>query len=255
MGHPVMMGLIRASLALAMLAYASLRDILEREVPDATWLIFGALGLLMDIYEVYRGSATLLGLGVTVLASTAVSYLMGYLGLFGGADFKALAVLSLLQPYPPGAVEPLLGAVSQIYPLTVLSNSALLGASMAPFQLIRNLYSAFKGSRLFEEHRREPIWRKLMVLISGSKMSMSSVRGPPFHYPLEAQGVDGRRLLSPLKMRDEEAVRVLEEFRRAGVSEIWISKTLPFILFITLGFLASVFIGDIALWLIIRVIT
>ena len=249
-----MLEFIRISLTIAMLAYASLRDLREREVPDATWLLFGLAGLSSDIYEIYSGSVALLDFGFTVLVSTALSLLIGYLGLFGGADLKALVALSLLHPYPPRVFKPLLGAISPLYPLAVLSNSAILGASLAPFQLLRNLYRACRGSRLFEGHDSESYWRKLMVLISGSKVKMGSVRGPPFHYPLEALKNGGRRLLSPFRMDDEEALKVFEEFRRAGVSEIWVSNSLPFIVFITVGYVTSLLVGDIALWIILRMI-
>lgn len=249
-----MLEFIRISLALAMLIYASLRDLREREVPDSTWILFGLAGLIIDLYEVYSGSMTPLILGFAILASTALSFLIGYLGLFGGADFKALVVLSLLQPYPQRVFKPLLGAVSQIYPLTILSNSALLGALSAPLQAFRNLYAAHGGSRLFEGFGSEPFWRKLVVLISGTKVKMKDVRGPPFHYPLEALENGVRRFLSPLRMDDDEALEIFEEFRRAGASEIWVSNTLPFLVFITLGYLTSIFLGDMALWILTRVI-
>lgn len=243
---------VRISLTLIMLVYASLRDMREREVPDITWLFFGLTGFIIDLYEIYTGDISPLGLGFTLLASTALSFFIGYLRLFGGADFKALVALSLLQPYPPGMFKPLLGMTSEVYPLTVLSNSSILGASSALFQAFRNLYAAYRGSRLFEGLGHEPSWRKLMVLISGSKMNLNSVRGPPFHYPLEALENGVRRLLSPLRMDDGEALRILDEFRRSGASELWVSNTLPFIVFITLGYLTSLFLGDIALSLLFR---
>jgi preflagellin peptidase FlaK len=249
-----MLEFIRISLAMAMLAYASLRDLREREVPDMTWLLFGIAGLSIDIHEMYSGSVSLLNFGFTVLVCTALSFLIGYLGLFGGADFKALVALSLLHPYPLTVFKPLLNTISPLYPLTVLSNSAVLGALLAPIQVFGNLYKACRGSRLFEGNETESYWRKLMVLISGSKVKIGSVRGPPFHYPLEALKNGGRRLLSPFKMDDDEALKIFEEFRRAGVSEIWVSNSLPFIVFITLGYLTSLLIGDIALWIILRTI-
>lgn len=246
---------IRISLTLIMLVYASLRDLREREVPDMTWIPFGFAGLIMDLYEIYTGHISPLGFGFTLLASISLSFLIGYLGLFGGADFKALVVLSLLQPYPLSVLKPVLGTASEIYPLTVLSNSALLGASSALLQIFRNLYAAYRGSRLFEGLCHEPSWRKMMVLISGSKMSLNSVKGPPFHYPLEALEGGVRRILSPFRMDDDEALKVFEEFKRAGASEIWISNTLPFIVFITLGYLTSLLIGDITLWILFRVMS
>ncbi|RJS90559.1 hypothetical protein CW700_00575 [Candidatus Bathyarchaeota archaeon] len=45
----------------------------------------------------------------------------------------------------------------------------------------------------------------------------------------------------------EETFRVLVE--DLGLREVWVSYTLPFLLFISLGFLCSLLLGDLALWI------
>ena len=249
----IQLEVVRVLLSVAMLGYASWSDLRTREVSDLTWLVFGGLGLVLDLYEVATGELNLLNLAVPILFSTALSFALGYLGLFGGADFKAFVALALLQPYQPRILRPALDAVSVVYPLTVFSNSALAGASSAIILLIKNLSSARSGVSLFDDHKSESPWRKFIIMISGVKVRLDSVRGPPFQYPLEAppgeEGADRRLVLMPDIEDDEEALEVFRRLRSAGVEEVWVSHTLPFLVFIFIGFLSALLLGDVALWI------
>jgi len=242
---------LRVLLGVAMLSYASWRDIKTREVSDITWIVFGSLGLLMDAYEVATGRLNLLYTAGPILLSTVLSFLLGYFGLFGGVDFKAFVILALLQPYPPRLITPALAVTSVIYPLTIFSNSALAGASFAFVLLFRNLYAAQRGLSLFVGHESAPLWRKFIMLISGMKVRLDLVRGPPFQYPLEIpidEDSNSRKLiLMPDIEDDEEALEIFEKMKNSGVEEIWVSHTLPFIVFILFGFISALIIGDIAL--------
>ena len=248
----------RVPLSLAMLGYASWSDLRTREVSDLTWVVFGGLGLVLNLYEVATGALKPLNLVIIILFSTAFSFVLFYLNLFGGADFFAFVALTFLQPSPPRLVEPLLGVVSTIYPLTIFSNSALAGASSALVLLVRNLLTA-RGSPLFAGLESEPLWRKFIVLISGVKVKVDSVRGPPFQYPMEIPLVEGgaerRLVLMPDVEDDEAAFENLRMLRRAGVEEVWVSHTLPFLVFIAFGYLSSLLVGDFALWALKRILS
>jgi len=248
----------RVLLSVVMLGYASWSDLRTREVSDLTWIVFGGLGLIFNLYEVATGGMKPIALAVTVLFSTALSFSIGYLGLFGGADFKAFVALALLQPYPSRLIRPMLDTVSVIYPLTVFSNSALAGASSALVLLVRNLSAASRGSPLFEGHESERLWMKFIVLISGMKVKLDSVRGPPFQYPLEVppleEGAERRLVLMPDLEDDEAALDVFQRLRLAGVEEVWVSHTLPFLVFIAFGYLSALLVGDVALWAIMRML-
>lgn len=250
------MDALRVSLNMAMLGYASLSDLKTREVSDLTWVVFGALGLVLDAYEVTIGKLNLPNLVVPILFSAALSFALGYLGLFGGADFKAFVALAVLQPYPSQLVKPVFGIVSVIYPLTVFSNSALAGASFALVILIRNVITSRTAPSLFEGHESEAIWRRFIVLISGIKVRLDSVRGPPFQYPLEVpldeKGADRRLIIMPDIEDDKEALEIFKRLERAGVEEVWVSHTLPFLVFIAFGYISSIALGDVALWLLGR---
>jgi len=248
----------RVLLSLSMLGYASWSDLRTREVSDLTWIVFGGLGLILDLYELATGGLSLMALAVPVMFSTVLSFSLGYLGLFGGADFKAFVALTLLQPYAPLLVRPALDIASVVYPLTVFSNSALAGASFALVLLVRNLLAAPGGSPLFEGHESEPLWMKFIVLISGVKVKLDSVRGPPFQYPLEVspleEGAERRLVLMPDLEDDEAALEVFQRLRRAGVEEVWVSHTLPFLVFIAFGYISSLLVGDVVLWVLKQIL-
>lgn len=250
---------LRVLLSAAMLGYASWSDLRTREVSDLTWVVFGGPGLILALYEVATGASRPLTLAVPILFATILSFALGYLGLFGGADFKAFVALAILQPYQPRLVRPLLGVVSVVYPLTVFSNSALAGASFALVLLVRNLSAARSGAPLFEGHESEPLWRRFVILISGVKVRLDSVRGPPFQYPLESplgeEGAERRLVMMPDMEDDDAATEVFRRLRRAGVEEAWVSHTLPFIVFIAFGYLSALLVGDVALWMLRRILS
>lgn len=241
----------RVLLCVVMLGYASWSDLKTREVSDVIWIVFGGIGLFLDAYEVVWGSLRPLSLAVPIIFSATLSFALGYLGLFGGADFKAFVVLAVLQPYPPSFISPALGIVSVVYPLTIFSNSALAGALFALILLVRNISTDQESRPLFEGHKSEPLWRKFIILISGVKMKLESVRGPPFQYPLEVplneDGGRRRLVLLPDIEDDATAVEIFRKLRIAGIEEVWVSHTLPFLVFIALGYLSTLLLGDLAL--------
>ena len=250
------MDALRILLSFAMLGYSSWSDLKTREVSDLTWIVFGGLGLFLDIFEVATGVLKPLALAVAILISTVLSFLIGYVGLFGGADFKAFVALALLQPYSPRLVAPLLKTASVVYPLTVFSNSALAGASFAIVLLVRNILVVSGGRPLFDGLESERPWMKFIVLISGVRVKLDSVRGPPFQYPLEVpplmEGTERRLVLMPDLDDDEAALDVFERLRLAGVEEVWVSHTLPFLVFIAFGYVSALLVGDVALWAIMH---
>jgi len=243
----------RILLSVAILGYASWVDLKTREIYDLVWIVSGAAGLLLGLYEVYLGEVTLIGLAFPVLFSAALSALLGRVGLFGGADVWAFITLSIIHPSRPGYPWPLLGIVSVIYPLSIFSNSAIAGASFALVLLARNIVTMLAGGPLFEGISSDSSWRKLVVMFTGVKLRLDSVRGPPFQYPLECpQGEGGgeRRLILMPDINDDDTAR--EIFRRleeGGVEEAWVSNTLPFLVFIAIGYVLTVLLGDIVLYL------
>ena len=233
-----------------MLGYTSWVDVKTREIYELVWLVFGGMGFVLALYEIYVGSLALTGFVVTVIFSVVISLVLGYLGLFGGADVEAFIALSILHPIPPRGLEPMLGVVSVIYPLTLFSNAALSGASFALVLLGRNLMKKVSGEALFGGFGEASSIKKLVVMVSGVKMKIDSVRGPPFQYPLENvdETFERRLILVPDIQDDHAAVEVFRRLGEAGVEEVWVSNTLPFLVFISIGYVITLVLGDIALF-------
>jgi len=121
-----------------------------------------------------------------------------------------------------------------------------------------NLISASKGRHLFEGYGSESTWKKFVVMVTGVKVRLESVRGPPFQYPLELpleEGSSERRLaLLPDIQDDEAATEIFRRLREAGATEAWVSHTLPFLVFIAIGYLLTLVVGDLALYVLSRLL-
>jgi len=248
----IALDLLRGVLCSAMLLYSSLKDLKTREVSNWTWIAFAPLGILLDLYEgIYLQAVDpVYALVLPVLLSSSMSVIFFYGGLYGGADAKAFITLSLLVPHPLESVMPYLGIVSPFFPLSVFTDSALIAVFFAISFLIKNLLWRVRSQHnLFEGLEEEPLWRKALALLSCSKVNAGQLRGPPYQYPAEVVVNSKRRLqLLPDMDSDEAALasfRVLTE--DLGLREVWVSPTLPFLLFISLGFFCSLLLGDIAL--------
>ena len=245
--------LLRILLCAVMLIYSSLMDLKTREVSNWTWVVFAPLGLLLDLYEglYLRAIDPVKVLAIPVLISTGLSLAFYYGRLYGGADAKAFITLSLLMPHPPEVIKPYLMVVSPFYPLTVFTDSALIAVLFALLLLTKNLlWGSRSQSILFEGMGEEPLWKKSLALLSCLKVEAKKLRGPPYQYPAEVVRDSKRRLqLLPNTTADEEAeetFRILVD--DLGLRELWVSPTLPFLIFISLGFLCSLLLGDLALW-------
>jgi len=240
--------LVRALLATGMLTYAAYEDIRTREVHDLVWIIFGVPGIILDLFQLSQGSLDWRSFILSLTISLIFSALALVAHLFGEADVLAIITLTILHPVYPTIHKPI-GLPGLIFPLTVLTNSALIGASSTFIYLIKNLSSQHNGNYLFPEHKTEGLVKKLTVLFTGTRIKVKQIRGPPFQYPLENIGEQGEKILliRPNINDDHEANRIFDNFSQAGVEYTWVSYTLPFLFIIFLGYYTTLFIGDIIL--------
>jgi preflagellin peptidase FlaK len=245
-----MLDYIRVPLIILMFLYGSYKDIKTREISDLVWIIFGAIAVGFDGYELWVGSLNLVTLLVSVGFSVVFGLLTGYLGLFGEADALALVTLALLSPVPQSifigdGIQPIL------MPLSVLSNSVLMAASLAIMVLGLNLVDGGKG--LFIGYGSVSWVTRIILLFTGRRTQLDKIRGPPYEYPLERIN-DGvvTLTLRPDISDDEKAVTVLKKLKDNGREYVWVSYSIPFIVALLLGYLVTVFYGDIVMTLIWR---
>jgi preflagellin peptidase FlaK len=257
----------RAALALSFLLHASWSDYKTREVSNSVWILFAPPAFALTFAEllVYEPSQLLL-YGLCFGLTAAFAIILFYSGGFGGADAKALMCLALALPfYPVKLLTPVLGEASPIsrtfFPITIFSNSVLFAALTAVAMFLYNVFWRLKtGNKLFERgHEKESTGKKILVLITGYKVSINALKEKWHVYPLEdieedAENKSNRKLLVlPKDEGREEIVKRLDAAITSGniQGKLWASPGLPMLIFVTAGLIIALLFGDIV-WICIR---
>ena len=243
---------LRVLISIFFFLVSSWYDYKFREVPNGVWVLFAPIGFALTFTQyyaeyVFEGTYHiflywLLSVGIT----TAISFLLFYAGFFGGADAKALICLSITLPYHPAFSPICLGAKIIIFPLAVLVNaiffSSLLVLFITGYNLIRYIHD--RGD-MFRGFKHEPSWRKIIVFMTGIKVRPEKIKNAhylPLEYHVERSGGIARHLKVSPKIEGD--IQIIE-----GSGEVWATPGLPFLIFITAGFIAALFLGDFADWL------
>jgi len=264
-----MQSLIEASkvcLSLAVFLYASWSDYKTREVSNNIWVIFAPPAFALTFVELFLFDFHAFSLFGLCFGFTATfSIILFYAGGFGGADAKALMCLALALPfYPKKLFSPFSGEVSpfmrMLFPLTVFSNAVILAALTAVYILVHNVVWRLKTDKaLFEgEQKSESAGKKMLVLLTGYKVSIGKVREKWYLYPLEdvektEDGVKRKLVVFP---KDEGRNAIVERLEKAVQNgeiqeKVWATPGLPMLIFMTLGLLVALLYGDIV-WNLVR---
>ena len=237
---PVLIDYLRTVLALGMLGYAAYKDLKTREIYDTVWVIPAAIGLIIDVYEVYVGNLTLTQAGISIGFMVILSGVLWFLQLFGEADLIAFVALAIIHPRTPDFG--FIGYTPLLFTFTLVANSALSGLLTAFYSLFLNLKVGSSGIDLFERHGKVSGLKKLGLLFTGQYMKTKEVKGPPFEYPLE---VRGELILKPDIWDDDKAKNDFRIVREKGFDRVWVSATLPYIVNLLVGYVIAVVYGDI----------
>lgn len=265
----IALDVVRSTLALSFLLYASWSDYKTREVSNKVWMLFAPPAFALTFVELFLyESSQLLFYGICFGLTAAFAVILFYSGGFGGADAKALMCLALALPFYPSKIfTPLFGEISPIsrafFPITVFSNSALFAASTAIIIFLYNVIWRLKtGRKLFErEQEKESIGKRILVMITGYKTSISKLKEKWHIYPLEdieenADSESKRKLV--ILPKDEGRNEIVERLDRAVASgkiqdTVWATPGLPMLIFVTAGLVAALVFGDI-IWACIRLV-
>ena len=254
----------RVLLSLFFLAICSWYDYRTREVTNKMWLAYGPAGLALLLLQLFT-DRTLSGNPVQLVASigvtTVIALALFYTGFFGGADSKALICLSLTLPVYPAFVHEYVTVLVPFFPLAVLVNSvlgsSLLVFAIAAYNLSRKLV---KGERLFEGLEKEPFWSKAVAFATGFRIDSEKAKGGSHYMLLERlsrteDGTVARRLrVTPRLEDDEQKEAQQDELLSELKGKIWVTPGLPFLVFVTAGFIAALAVGDFTSWLILRLL-
>lgn len=234
--------------SLFILAYAVYYDIRKRSVPNALWLVMAGVGIAFTGYvTVVQGTSFLLPLVFSTAITATVSYIFFRSGFFGAADAKALICIAILFPAQPGFTIlshqfPILAVsvpVTLPFALITLSNAAFLALAVPIYLFLHNLHSL--GLRKFTENAAM-CFVAYRVNINGLR---SGISARLTHTYEETDGQMTRKYSFSGSPLNSETVQRLKTYHGEGkiAGEVWVTPQLPFILFITMGFLAGCLLG------------
>ena len=260
----------KVTLSLAFLLYASWSDYKTREVSNRVWAFYAPIALFLSLAELLLYEPSKLPLfGLSFGLTVVIAFALFYSGGFGGADSKALMCIGLALPFSTEALfHPILASevsplAQNIFPLTIFSNSVLFAAASGVYMLLRNLIQrATTGKKLFEGSlSTESIGKKMLVLITGYKVSVAKLKEKWHVYPMEDLDDDGedppkRRLV--VVPRDEGRSEIVERLSNAvdagKISDyVWATPGLPMLIFVTIGLIVALLFGDLV-WLFVSFI-
>lgn len=239
--------LIKFILGLSVLAYASLLDWKTRLIPNRVWIIFLALTLPFTMFEIFLIPHSkvefIIGL-FQALFVVVISMLFYYLGLYGGADAKALMAIAISFPFYPQLLGFPLLLKGFSFAFSTLSNAVIFAPLFTAYFFIRNIVK--EGIR---DLRKYPLYYFI-----GKKVGAGEI---PRHHSL-LQYVDENGRVVNLKRGvepDEKMIRLLYRAKKEGRLEmVWVTPQIPFIIFITIGYIMSLFFGDVLSYIILGII-
>jgi archaeal preflagellin peptidase FlaK len=259
----------RVAISLGFLVYASWSDYKTREVSNRVWAIYAPIALALSLAELLLFDSSQLWLfGLSFGLTAGFALMLFYSGGFGGADSKALMCIALALPFFPAAViTPILpGGISPLsqilFPVTILSNAVLIAAVSAIYLLISNLArKATTGKPLFEGTlSQESIGKKILVLVTGKKFPISTLKAKWHVYPMEDVSEEGngensfkRKIVVVPKDegRDEIVARLSKAADEGKIDSIvWATPGLPMLIFITVGLVIALSLGDV-IWILV----
>jgi preflagellin peptidase FlaK len=206
--------------------------------------------------------------GLCFGVTAGIALLLFYAGGFGGADSKALMCIALALPFAPiGLVTPILAdsvsPTSQvIFPLTIFGNAVLFAAASAIYMVLRNFFWHTKTkTKMFPGSlASESLGKKLLVLITGYKMNISKVEAKWHIFPMEdvTNQVDDLKRTLVIVPNDEGREKIMGHLSQAVGegkidSYVWATPGLPMLIFVTLGLIAALLLGDFV-WLLVRLV-
>ena len=231
---------IRVIISVSMLGYASYKDVKTREIHDMVWITPAALGVVIDAYEIIVGNLTVRGALFSIGFMVVLSGILWYFSLFGEADLIAFVALAVIQPRVP--IFGFIGYTPLFFSFTIIANTAIAGLLTAICTFVMNIADSLRGGDLFERYSDASAFKKLVVMATGRYIPVEALRGPPFEYPME---VRGELIIRPDLFDDEAANKEFKILREKGADKVWVSATLPYIVVLCVGYLISVFYGDV----------
>ena len=207
-----------------MLIVASVLDVWKREIHDILWIIFGTIAIIL--FFVGSLSEQVLIEVVFSLIIAPIALALWRMGFFGGADAFSLIVLAALVPQ-------LTLTENFVTPLTTLTNAALLSIVILLVNFIRNLIAILNHRDIFfgfDENK----FRKICAMFLGYRSA-----NPKYGFSIEKSDGAHKKL--------DFAIHHAEKTEFCKTKDTWVTPGIPFMIYITAGFVAQIIFGDIVI--------
>lgn len=213
---------IRITFALFMLFVASVLDLKKREIDDRLWIIFSGIAFLMIFLsnDIWNAAKTI----AFSMIIAPIALLIWRFGIFGGADAFCLIVLAGLAP-----LSSLTG--HNITPFSTLTNAVIISIIPIFVNLTRNLVALLKKQDIFRGVRISKM-NKIIALFIGYRAN-----NPKYCFSIEKIQGNHKHLSFSLKHADNV------DF--CTTSDTWVTPGIPYILYISCGFIIQILYGDI----------
>jgi len=221
------LSIVRILVSIAMLGLASVIDLKKREINDMLWIGFSGVAVLL-LFASPNFWIELKTIGLSMIVAP-IALILWRFGIFGGADAFCLIVLAGLAPM--SSITP-----SQISPFTTLENASILTVIPLFINLTRNVVSILRGNDIFHGIE-EPNLKKILAMFVGYR-----TKNPKHSFCIE-QIIDGKRYLN-------FSPKHAEKTSFCNMSDVWVTPGLPYVLYITGGFIIQVMYGDLILRLV-----
>jgi len=220
---------MRLVVGVIILSYASYTDIKTRRASNMLWLIMGIIGaLLLLVQYLTIGFSNVYYLAFIPIMIGLMYVLFQLRLIFGGADAKALMAIAILAPIEPAILQFPLWKGSPMPLSWIIFANAIILFLFIPLSLL-----------IFNLARRDIAFPHCLL---GYKMSIKNAK-ETFVWPLEKL-VDGKRKFSYMP-KDFDVTEELESFEQQGITDIWVTPKIPFMLPLLAGFIFSFVFGDI----------
>jgi archaeal preflagellin peptidase FlaK len=241
--------ILRVLVATLILGYSCVTDWKIRRAPNELWYLMGGIGAVLDLYAFWQNGFNvnfLVWLGAGILFIWALVFFIFKVGGFGGADAKSLIAIAIMFPLYPaitlaGIDFPLSsGIMSPVFALAVLGNAVALNLVVPLFMFLYNLVTTPAGELV-----SNPIGS-----FTGYKTRIGELKGKHLRLMHDYDETDNKvqkHWVFKGTEIDDYSLGELSKWRDAGKigDKVWVTPKLPFLIPITLGFLAGVFYGDI----------
>lgn len=210
---------------------------------------------MIDLWTLRFDHPQTLGTVLSIALTCAVAIAISYFGLFGGADAKALIFVSATTPLPPQLLNTRVEHLLPSFPISVLDNTLAISVLVIPYAIFSNIaWVTLRKRKLFTGLESESPARKLTALLLCLKMEKTKTK--PYHMPAERievheDGSTSRRLKLFTRVWEREKMTV-ELYKLPD--ELFISFSLPLLIFMTIGYVAALLVGDMVFLLVARLL-